>query len=122
MSAEPMDGAYFGGSSGHSGDTSADGELHRRRRLALILRIVGQHGRDGITSVELERRYGFEHGVVSGALSNLHRLGYIQRLAQRRGGNHGIYVLAEHVDGRETKAVNPNRCADCGRRLRGEES
>lgn len=71
------------------------------RQTTVIAYLQGRGGL-GVTSPELEQRYGWHHGQASAALSNLHKAGKIARLAQSRE-RCSIYVLPDHVNGREVQ-------------------
>jgi DNA-binding transcriptional ArsR family regulator len=74
------------------------------------LELLAATGSDGITWAEMSAATGQHHGTVSGALSNLHKAGLITRLTERRGGSQ-IYVLPEHVSGRQEAPYRPNSAA-----------
>lgn len=107
-SPDPIWSPYSDGTSGHQGDSSKDAEKHNRRPLIERAFIeLSRAGTMGLTWLEFARLDGLHHGQASAALSNLHRSGTAERLKQRRS-RCGIYVLAHHVNGRETVAYNPN--------------
>lgn len=77
------------------------------QRLTLIL--ASQAGAKGITIAELRESKGaLHHGKMSSALTALHIEGRLAALKTRRD-RCGVYVLPEHVKGRETRAYKPNR-------------
>lgn len=99
----------YAGTSGWSGsDTSheraleadSSGVTGRRQRDALAY--LDGAGPWGVTWQELGAAMGAHHGTASGVLSVLHKAGRIARLAERRN-RCKIYVLPEHVNGRETE-------------------
>lgn len=107
----------YAGSSGWSGsDTSreraeaadADGTTsERQERVLADLRAVTFIG---LTWKDLAAARGMHHGQASGVLSNLHKAGHIARLTERRA-NCQVYVMPEHVNGRETQEYG-RRAAD----------
>jgi len=113
----PYPDAVTGMSSGWSGsETSADrahiedstGVTAQRQRETV--RLVRWKGKEGLTWLQLAQITGMHHGSASGALSRLHRAGQIARLTEKRGRS-AIYVLPEHVQGRETSAQGRQRQA-----------
>ena len=68
-------------------------------------------GVSGATWKELAEATGMHHGSASGFLSNLHRLGEIKRLSQRRDGCK-VYVYPEFVLGRVTEERRPVALVD----------
>lgn len=78
-------------------------------RQTRVLEFLANSGTSGATAketVEHLQKSGepaAHHGNASGALSAMHKAGRISRLALKRGRYH-IYVLNEHVAGRETQA------------------
>jgi DNA-binding MarR family transcriptional regulator len=107
----------YNGSSGWSGsDTSkerADNADHsgttasRQQKTLTMLSILG---RRGITARNLSEWTGLHRGTTSGILSNLHKAGRVARLQERRDGCL-VYVLPEHVNGREVGQYTPNLSA-----------
>lgn len=100
--------------SGHAGnDTSrerqeredASGITAETQKLALRL-LGGARSQLGMTASEFEDLAGIGHGRASSALSHLHRAGHIRRIKERRQ-RHEVYVLPEHVDGREESPYRP---------------
>lgn len=93
--------------SGWSGsDTSRERAEHddatgvtgrRQRTLLTLLDAAGDRGK---TWREAADGLGWHHGQVSGALSNLHSRGLVERLTERRGRSQ-VYVLPRYVLGRE---------------------
>lgn len=81
-------------------DEDADGTTSERQAkvLALLTSAV-----NGYTWRELAEVTGWHHGQASGALSMLHKEGRVARLTARRDRCQ-VYVLPEHVNGRETAA------------------
>lgn len=97
--------------SGHSGsDTSAERAKRRdssgatAKGQARVLALLASSGFIGTTVAEARDALigDAHHGTVSGALSNLHKVGRIARLAEKRGGCK-IYVLPGLVCGRATE-------------------
>lgn len=104
---------YATGSGSVRIDTSEGGELHRdtsgvtaanqKRALAFLER----RRRKGSTYLELLNSPGFPNGTgANNALTTLHIADYIVRLTAKRENCH-VYVLAEHVAGREVKPYEP---------------
>jgi hypothetical protein len=98
----------YAGTSGHSGSDTSRERAERRdasgrtaRSQQQIVSALRAAGSRGVTVGEMRERSIDHHGTVSGALSNLHKSGSISRLVERRN-KCAIYVLPEHVDGRET--------------------
>lgn len=61
-------------------------------RAKVIMHVLSQTP-DGMTWKELSNRLNMHHGQVSGALSNLHKLGHVFMLKEKRDRSHP-YVLA----------------------------
>jgi predicted transcriptional regulator len=110
MSALPFWEPYGDGTSGQQGEASADSELSRRSAMPLVYTYLTDAGPSGYTSSEIEGITGLHHGIISGALSNLHRSGSIVRLKERRRRS-GIYVLPMYLRDRETVPVRSNKKA-----------
>ena len=109
---------YGNTGSGHAGnDTSrerqeredATGITAETQQLALRL-MGGARAELGMTAAEFEDLAGIGHGRASSALSHLHRAGHIRRIKERRG-RHEVYVLPEHVAGREESPYRPRSTA-----------
>jgi DNA-binding MarR family transcriptional regulator len=92
--------------SGHSGsDTSreraevedASGVTGRRQQAVLLL--LESHAEQGATWFEVADALGIHHGAASAALSNLHKVGRIARLTERRDRSK-VYVTLGHVNER----------------------
>jgi hypothetical protein len=108
---------YAGTSGNVNVDTSRDATIHAdmtgitaaAQRYVLI--IAGQQRGHGVTVGELRERNGsLHHGRISGALSDLHKAGRLVALRERRGNPAaGVYVLPEHVEGREARPFRPNK-------------
>ena len=82
----------------------ADGTTGWRQQQ--VVEHLGQAGPAGMTCGELERGLEAGHGAVSAALSVLHRAGTISRITERRNRQE-VYVLPDHVDGREVSPFRP---------------
>lgn len=100
----------YAGTSGWSGsDTSRERAESRdaggatRRTQGRVLDAVRAEGCFGATWTELSAAGLGHHGVVSGALSALHKGHLIDRLTIKRD-RCAVYVSPEHVDGRATAA------------------
>jgi hypothetical protein len=105
----------YGGTSGWSGSEAsedraerddADGTTSERQRAVLLL--LARAGAPGLTWFELAEIRGWHHGQASGALSVLHKVGRISRLAERRGDSH-VYVLPNYVLGRDESPYRNRR-------------
>jgi DNA-binding transcriptional ArsR family regulator len=105
-----IEGGYpADGTAGHSGGVSSaeaatDPKLGRRQRQILDSLLAAGHY--GWTQNELSRELGLGHGVVSGALTRLHRAGLTTRLAARRDGQH-VYVAVEFAAGKDESPYRP---------------
>lgn len=133
----------YAGTSGHSGGaTSAERAVREDStgitadRQAETLRTLAEWEGNGITWKELAGENQWHHGQASGVLSVLHKVGKIARLTERRQKCF-VYVLPEHVNGRDTqphgrkRPVLTNhedrhvqfarRQADAGRSLYGDD-
>lgn len=105
---------------GGSGHVAVDTSVERQQRQdadgstaatqAFVVGQVADAGDTGLTVGELrEIGFGrFHHGRISGALSDLHKAGRLAALTERRGRAH-VYVLPEHVEGREVRPFRGNR-------------
>lgn len=98
----------------------ADGTTSRRQKavINLLLNHYGTGGRwigreDGVTWKELADIMGWHHGQASGVLSTLHKAGRISRLTERRDRCF-VYVLPEHVNGRDTQEQGRPKQPDDG--------
>ena len=115
----------YAGTSGHSGtDTSKEravnqdkkgGTAQLQRRVIFWLENQRSHG---VTWRELAEMLQLHHGTISGALSVLHKTGYISRLKDKRHGCK-IYVLPNFVNGRTVEYQKPKIkcCPHCGGNL-----
>lgn len=112
----------YNGTSGWSGsETSkaralrhdADGTTSKRQQAAL--RFLRSKGETGATWFELGEAFDLGHGSASGVLSNLHSVGLIQRLTEKRGGSQ-VYVIPESVADRELSAYRNNKTSRLQRR------
>lgn len=97
----------YAGTSGRGGSSAsremkagedADGTTGRRQAAALAH--LSQSGPAGITARELGELEGWHHGQSSGALSTLHKVGRVARLAKVRRGRQSVYVLPEYAQDR----------------------
>lgn len=96
----------YGGSSGWSGSEASreraeyldrSGITNKRQKKTIGLL---NHYYRGLTWRKLNYLTGWGHQGASSVLSTLHKENYIVRLAEKDDGSH-LYVLPEHVDGRE---------------------
>ena len=108
----------YDGTSGWSGSETSreravreDGDGTTSERQHAVLALLGARERTGATWKEVAQVEGWHHGQASGALSTLHKVGRIARLAHERRDRCSVYVLPEHVNGRETVAQG-RRSAD----------
>jgi hypothetical protein len=108
------DGEYTGGWSGSEASRDrAVGEARSGRvqkRQQQVWNAVRLAGLDGMTWWEVGAAMQMHHGAASGALSNLHKAGRLERLKERRGGS-SVYVLPHSVNGRETAPFGRVRAA-----------
>jgi len=93
----------YNGSSGWSGSSGSRDRANAADRSGVTaerqndaLNLLEKAGQGGLTWSELAFHYGWHHGQASGALSNLHKGGWIERLQETRERSH-IYVLPEWV-------------------------
>lgn len=103
-------GLYPDGTVGSSGSsTSAERAVAETLspRRAKVYAFVSSKGAWGATVAEVERGLGIGHGSASGALTVLHRGGDLTRLTWRRNRQE-VYVLPQHVNGREEAPYRPN--------------
>lgn len=99
----------YNGTEGYAGSETSksrafqeaiDGTASKRQRYILIL--AERAKERGVTVAEL-RDASLHHGRISGALSVLHKVGKLSRLAEVRG-RCKVYVLPEYVNDRPTEA------------------
>lgn len=105
----------YAGTSGYAGSVTseerarsddADGTTSQRQQA--VLAYLAAQGEVGATWKEVDAGLGWQHhGRTTGALSVLHKAGVIDRLAETRPphgrGKCEVYVLPQHVKGRETR-------------------
>jgi hypothetical protein len=100
---------------GHSGSETSrdravmeanDGTATARQRF--VLRRAGLLPEYGVTVKELREATGWHHGKASSVLSTLHLDGRLARLRLARD-RCKVYVLPEHVNGRETEEHGRNK-------------
>ena len=113
----------YAGTSGWSGSqTSRDRAITQdkdgttKSRQSETMRLVLATKSYGMTWKELSDQTGWHHGTASGALSVLHKAGFLERLTDRRN-KCAIYVGVESVNGRSTAKVKPKTCKHCGGEL-----
>jgi hypothetical protein len=113
---DPMFGRGARPYAGGTGWSGSDASKERRdeedesgvstHRQTEVLGRLEMAGSTGLTWEELGSALGWHHGQATGALSTLHKVGSIQRLAaERRGGSangkgSSVYVLPHFVGGR----------------------
>ena len=103
---------YGGDSNPNSGFAGSETSRARAREADLsgltgarqreTIRLLTSRGGRGITWKELADLTGWHHGTCSGALSNLHKVGRIARLSEKRL-RCKVYVLPDYVGERETE-------------------
>lgn len=94
---------------GHSGSSTSEESAKRingKQTIRVHEVVAGKQG-FGMTCRELEVRLGVGHGSASGALTRLHRDGWLTRLTERRDRQQ-VYVDPAWVDGREESPYLPN--------------
>jgi DNA-binding MarR family transcriptional regulator len=109
----------YAGTSGWSGsDTSRDRALsddasgRTKIRQAEVLTHLNMRMSYGATWKELGEEFGWHHGIVSGALSVLHKDGRIARLKDERRNKCSVYVALEWVQGREVVEQGNQKSSD----------
>lgn len=104
----------YGGTSGWSGtdtsrgraiDNDKQGKTNARQQQTLDL--LAKYRDIGIIWADLERQFGWHHGIASSVLSVLHKEGIISRLSETRN-KCKVYVLPAHVNDRPTEGHRPN--------------
>lgn len=105
----------YGGTEGHnqsSGSidraTDPDALSKAARSQRLILAHLAQVGERGTTCHEAEPVVMLTHETYTGSRANLHKAGRVVRLTEKRE-RRGVYVLPEHVAGRDIEPFKPNR-------------
>lgn len=100
---------YADGTFGHnqtapSRDAAESDRVQKITRQSMkdALHWVGMSMNHGVTAKEMDEHLGIGHGRTSSALTNLHRIGRIVALADRRG-NQTVYVHPRHVGSRKTR-------------------
>lgn len=76
--------------------------------VAVILEDIRRRGTRGTTTEEASYRINVQSSSYTGRRSELHRRGALERLAEKRDGQH-VYVLPEFVDGRDVRPYTPHR-------------
>lgn len=104
----------YAGTSGHSGSSTSESRARSEdadgittARQTETIRALREAASRGLTWVELADPLGWHHGQASGALSVLHKTGWIARLTETRQRSK-VYVLPEYVAGRPTEKFVPN--------------
>lgn len=90
-------------------DEAANGTA--AQRAATVLHLLERKGFNGMTVAELRTITGWHHGQASAALSNAHKAGRIERLAEKRRRCH-VYVHPDHVGLRETQPHGRRRATE----------
>ena len=86
----------------------ADTDGTTARRQARVLQYLGDWFTHGATWKQVAEDLDLHHGQASGVLSGLHKAGKIARLTERRNRCY-VYVLPEHVNGRDTQQQGRNQ-------------
>ena len=76
--------------------------------VATILEDIRRRGARGTTTEEASYRLNVGLSSYTGRRSELHRRGVIERLTEKRDGQH-VYVLPDNVEGRPTRPYTPHR-------------
>lgn len=111
----------YAGTSGYAAGVATSEERARRddadgttsKRQSEVLARLAFYAEDGQTWRELATGRGWHHGQASGVLSVLHKAGKISRLTERRDRCF-VYVLPEHVNGRDTQEQGRPKQPDDG--------
>lgn len=113
----------YAGTSGWSGSETSrdraesnDRDGTTKNRQSETMRLVLASKTYGMTWKELSDATGWHHGTASGALSVLHKAGFIERLTDRRN-KCAIYVGLESINGRKTAVQKIKTCKHCGGEL-----
>lgn len=109
MSEEVIGGYGSANEVGHSGSETSEraaGKVTGARSIQ-VFGVVGDQESFGITCEELENHLKIGHGAASGALTRLHRGGWISRLVEERDGQQ-VYVIPDCVEGRDESPYRPN--------------
>lgn len=102
-------GLYADGTSGHSGSATSEARSIREAlspRRQQVYDVLAGAGERGMTVHEVQIAIGVGHGAASSALTVLHRGGVVSRLTKEVVGQQ-VYVLTEHVNGREEAPYRP---------------
>lgn len=94
---------------GHSGSETSE-EASKRvtgKRSQQVHTLVANSKHRGLTVNEVQQALRIGHGSASGALTRLHRAGYIVRLTQKRNGQQ-VYMAEAFSAGREQSPYRPN--------------
>lgn len=75
--------------------------------VAIIVEDIRRRGVRGTTTEEASYRLNVAVNSYTGRRSELLKRGVIERLAEKRGGQH-VYVMPDHVEGRETAPYVPH--------------
>jgi len=89
---------YYNGTAGYvNRPASIERETKKElsERLAQVMCSVREAGEEGLTWHEVAQENGLHHGQASAALSNLHRLGHVFTLREKRGKCHP-YIATEY--------------------------
>ena len=108
----------YSGTEGWSGsDSSSNRDGINGKYQKEVINCLLTSAEQGLTWVELQKMLQKHHGTLTGALSALHKGGFICRLSETRGKSK-VYVLPEFVQGRETEPQGRNKsCPNCGEKL-----
>lgn len=99
----------YNGEVGHSGSETSKRAASKvtGKRSVQVFSFIARSELHGLTCAELESRLSIGHGAASGALTRLHRGGWITRLTEERDGQQ-VYVTPEWVEEREESPYRPN--------------
>lgn len=98
---EETTGGWSGSETSHERAVEAERSGRASRVRDAAWEVVRLGGLQGATWYEVSAALHCHHGSASSALSNLHMMGKVERLRERRGRS-AIYVLPHAVNGRET--------------------
>lgn len=79
-----------------------------RTNVSAIVEDIRRRGTRGTTTEEASYRLNVGLSSYTGRRSELHRRGVIERLEEKRDGQH-VYVIPDHVEGRPTRPYTPHR-------------
>ena len=104
-SIEKAPATPYAGGHGHSGTDTSKARADRGlgKSQAAVANVVHNARGRGATVAELRGMLSsMHHGTISGALTELHKVGVLSRLVEKRGRCH-VYVIPEYINGRDTE-------------------